>query len=471
MMRIAELPAELSTIVNRIASELDRRGHELYLVGGVVRDLLLGARHPQDVDLATDAWPPDTRAALGAAGATVYEVGERFGTIGGVFGDMRVEVTTYRSETYAPGSRKPGVAYGVKLEEDLARRDFTINSIALDPRDGRLVDPFGGCRDLEQGVIRAVGDATERLREDPLRLLRAVRFSSRLWFEIEAPTALAMRTDAAALGTISRERVRDEMDKLLLSPAPAAGVLGLCRLGLAPYVLPELLPLRGMRQEAGRYKDVFAHTLQVLDRTPPRLVLRWGALLHDIAKPRTLTVQDDGAVHFFGHDTLGGKMARGILTDLRHSGGMVDAVSRLVSLHLRANAYATDWTDGAVRRFVREAGEDTLSDLLALSRADVTSGRPEKRVTIARSVAELEGRIGDLKAREDVARLKSPLDGADLMQLMDRGPGPWIKPIKDRLLEMVIDGALATDDRATAERVARTLYAETSATASPTPRA
>jgi poly(A) polymerase len=246
-----------------------------------------------------------------------------------------------------------------------------------------------------------------------------------------------------------------------MGPEPAEGIRLLCDLELAPYCLPDLLPMRGMQQEAGRHKDVYAHTLQVLDRTPPRLALRWAALLHDVAKPRTRTVQN-GVVHFLGHDRKGETMARRILLDLREPQDTIERVGRLVGLHLRANAYEAGWTDGAVRRFVREVGDDLLEDLLALSRADVTSGRAERRTAIAQRVSQLEQRIRDLRAQEDIARLASPLDGNDLMALFGRGPGAWIKRVKDPLLDLVLDGTLAPDDRVSAEVIARKLYAELS---------
>ncbi len=278
-----------------------------------------------------------------------------------------------------------------------------------------------------------------------------MRFASRLQFELDPATAERASRTAAALATISRERVRDELDKILPGPAPGRGIAPAVRARPCRRSrCPELLALRGMRQETGRHKDVFTHTLQVLDRTPPRLALRWAALLHDIAKPRTLSLSANGEVHFFGHDALGERMARRILGDLHQPNELIERVSRLVGLHLRANAYDGSWTDGAVRRFVREVGEDLLEDLLALSRADVTTGRAERRLAIAERVAELEQRILELSAQEDIARLDSPLDGHALMQLFERGPGPWIRPIKDHLREMVIDGELDADDRDTA---------------------
>ena len=454
------LDPTLHGLSRRLAEIFAERGEELILVGGLVRDALLGASAGQDLDFATSARPPTTRSLLNAAGAdAIYDVGERFGTIGAVFDDMKVEVTTYRAESYQAGSRKPDVTFSVALHDDLARRDFTINAIGYDPRSSTVHDPFNGLVDLREGVVRAVGNPAERFAEDPLRLLRAVRFAGVLGFRVEAATAGAAGRVARSLESISRERVRDELNKLLRGPYPGMGIQLLCDLGLAPYSLPSLLAMRGMRQEAGRFKDVFTHTLQVLDRTPPRLTTRWAALLHDVAKPSTLSVVN-GQVHFFGHDVKGERMARRILLDLRQDTHFVEQVSTLVGLHLRANAYDRGWTDGAVRRFVREIGDDLLRDLLTLSRADVTSRRADRRQAIAASVAELEERILELRAQEDIARLASPLDGVELMKMFDRGPGPWIKVIKDHLLELVLDGELGQSDVERAAEIARQVYDE-----------
>ncbi len=453
------LAADIHKLSVRLADGFAKVECELYLVGGSVRDALLGAPGTTDLDFATNATPERTERALRAAGGKVFKIGEKFGTIGAVFGDKRVEITTYRAETYSAGSRKPAVSFQRHLVDDLARRDFTINAIALDPRDGSLQDPFGGRDDLARGLVRAVGNPVERFQEDPLRLLRAVRFASRLSYEIDATTADAVRDAAGALATISRERVRDELNKLLLGPAPARGILLLCDLGLAPFSLPDVPPLRGMEQEAGRHKDVFTHTLQVLDRTPPRLALRWAGLLHDIAKPATKRIEN-GKVTFHGHDHKGERMARHIMSELHQPGELAERVARLVGLHLRANAYEGAWTDSAVRRLVLDVGDDLVEDLLLLSRADVTTARADRRAAIARSVAELESRIRALRAQEDIARLASPLDGLELMHLFERGPGPWIQPIKDHLRDLVIEGELAQDDKDTATRIARSLFVE-----------
>jgi poly(A) polymerase len=465
---VTGLPPNVQRLSLRIVDALARvdSSAELYLVGGIVRDLLLGAQAGHDLDFATSARPRQTERALKAAGGKVFTLGEKFGTIGAVFeaaddgGRTQVEITTYRAEAYQPGSRKPAVAFGRSLTDDLSRRDFTINAMAFDPRGDVLIDPFDGRPDLDRGLIRAVGAAAERFREDPLRLLRAVRFASRLGFEIEAQTAGAVVEAASALAMISRERVRDEIQKILTGPAPGRGIALLCELGLADSSLPDVPRLRGTEQEPGygRHKDVFSHTLQVLDRTPPRLALRWAALLHDIAKPATKRVER-GKVTFHGHDLKGERMARRLLGELHEPSELVERVGRLVGMHLRANAYEGAWTDSAVRRFVLEVGDDLVEDLLALSRADVTTGRVERRAAIARSVAQLEQRIQELRAQEDLARIASPLDGLDLMQLFERGPGPWIQPIKDQLKEMVIEGELAAGDKEAAVPVARALYA------------
>jgi poly(A) polymerase len=455
------LPSATHDLSLRLADVFARRDGELYLVGGSVRDALLGAPETRDLDFATSAAPEQTALALNEAGGKVFKIGEKFGTIGGVFGEFKVEVTTYRAESYQPGSRKPTVSFRRHLVDDLARRDFTINAIALDPRSGGVEDPFGGLQDLQRGVVRAVGSAMDRFAEDPLRLLRAVRFTVLLEFEVEPATEHAICQSASALASISRERVRDELNKLLLSVAPARGIELLCDLGLAEYSLPDVPKLRGMQQELThrRHKDVFSHTLHVLDRTPPRLALRWAGLLHDIAKPKTRRVEGN-KVTFHGHDHKGERMARHILSELHQPSELIDRVGRLVGLHLRANSYEGAWTDSAVRRLVLDVGDDLVEDLLALSRADVTTGRADRRQAIAGSVSELERRIRELREKEDIARLASPLDGRELMQLFDRGPGAWIQPIKDHLRELVIEGELSMDDKDSAIPIARRLYEE-----------
>jgi poly(A) polymerase len=457
MNRIDELTA--TAPIPALAGAFSEAGRSLYLVGGPVRDLLLG-RRSTDLDFTTDAHPTEVKKLLLRAGADhIFAIGEKFGTIGGVFGEDVVEITTYRSEEYEPGSRKPRVEFGHSLEGDLSRRDFTINAIALEVSTGRIVDPFDGQADLDARQIRAVGVAEDRFADDPLRLMRAVRLAAQLAFEIEPATKRAIVTCADSLATISRERIAQEMAKLLTSRLAGLGVRLLTELGLMQQIVPEVLAMRGMLQDATyHHKDVFDHTVQVIDQAPSRLVVRWAALLHDIAKPRTKTI-DDGVVHFFGHEHLGEKMARKILLGLRLDRDTIEQVSKLVAMHQRANAYEDDWTDGAVRRFIREADE-VLEDLLDLSAADVTSRRQDRRQAAGERVSALRARIEKIRAEEDVEKLASPLDGNELMALFGRPPGPWIKPIKDGLLSAVLDGQLGADDKESAARLAQELMAE-----------
>jgi poly(A) polymerase len=443
-----------------LAAAFADAGRSLYVVGGPVRDTLLGrGRDLHDLDFTTDARPNQVKLLLHTAGAdSVFAIGEQFGTIGGVFGETIVEITTYRSEQYEPGSRKPTVEFGDSLEGDLSRRDFTINAMAVDARTGALVDPFGGIDDLRCRRIHAVGCAEDRFAEDPLRLLRAVRFAAQIGFEIEDETKRAVEACADTLASISRERVAQEIGRILTSERAGDGIRALCDLALMQHVVPEVLALRGMSQEAAyHHKDVFEHTIQVVDQIRPDLTLRWAALLHDIAKPRTRKVEN-GEVHFFGHESLGERMSQQILRDLKLDRATIERVAKLVAMHQRANAYDDDWTDGAVRRFIREAG-DVLDGLLELSAADVTSRRPDKRRAAAARVEALRDRIERIRAEEAVEKLSSPLDGSELMALFGRGPGPWIRPVKDRLLAAVLDGELAPDDKAGAELLAREVVA------------
>ena len=433
-------------------------GHALYLVGGSVRDELLG-RPGLDDDFTTDAEPPEVRRLLNSIGPeNVYAVGEKFGTMCATLEGQTLQVTTYRGEHYNPKSRKPEVTFGVSLHDDLARRDFTINAMARDLRGGAIVDPFGGQDDLRAGLIRAVGDPAHRFAEDPLRLLRAVRFATTLRFSLEEDTAKAITSQAATLRYISRERVAEEMNKLLLAPQPSRGLRLLVELDLMRYIIPEVLPMVGMRGTAERrHKDVFNHVLQVVDKSPPTLEMRWAALLHDIAKPATFSMRD-GQVHFFGHEIIGAQWTRDILTRLHFDRHTVERVSSLVAKHMRINTYS-DWSDGAVRRFMREAG-DQIDDLFALSRADITSHRFERVQAVMANVEHLEQRCRELEAQAEIAKLHSPLDGYELMEMFARQPGPWLGKVKNYLLDLVLDGDLDQDDKERGAELARAFMAE-----------
>lgn len=422
-----------------------------------MRDVLLRREHSNDADLATDARPDEIKQIVAPTQPNALVlVGERFGTVRLHYDSTIVEITTFRSERYNPDSRKPEVCFGNDLIEDLRRRDFTINAMARHPLTEDIIDPFQGRQDLEARVLRAVGDEPEkRFAEDPLRLLRAVRFAAQLDFTIESRTTHSILQQAQTLQKISRERIRDEMNKLLLSAHPALGLDLLVELGPMHWIIPEVLELKGVSQQAQRgehSKDVYAHVLRVVERSTPNLQTRWSALLHDIAKPRTRSVED-GKVHFFGHEEMGAQMAQSILKRLHFDRDFVESVSRVVQLHMRANAYTSDWTDGAVRRLMLESGEN-LNSLLDLSRADITSYRADKVSRAAARVSELATRCQQLKEEAERVPLKSPLDGTELMEIFGRPPGPWLRPIKEHLLALVIDGMLSPDDKATAARIA-----------------
>lgn len=470
---LATLAPAQADVVRRLARVFAEAGEELYLVGGVVRDILLGQPVPgYDLDFATSAVPAVTQHLGAAAGAdAVYLVGEKFGTVGLVFGEgpaaIQVEITTYRREHYPDETRFPEVALGGTLLEDLARRDFTVNAIAASALAGELVDPFAGEADLAGGILRAVGNAEERFAEDPLRLLRAARFVAQLGFLIEPATRAAMIRSAPSLGRISQERTYAELTRLLTSPYAAHGLETLRETGLLAVALPELVPLAG-EAEAGRRggrlreKDVWEHTKRVVEQAPPRPIVRWAALLHDAAKPLTRSVDAAGEVHFFGHERVGADLARRLLRRLKADRATLHAVSRLVELHLRPAAYDVEWTDSAARRLALEA-DGVLEDLLDLAAADVTSAREHRQRAAAARVAALREHIARLEAERALAELQSPLDGNELMALFGRPPGKWIADAKNHLRELVIDGALAPEDKATAERIARELMEEADA--------
>jgi poly(A) polymerase len=450
----------MQDIIITLAEAFRAQHKQLYIVGGTVRDVLLHRAQSSDADMATDAKPDEIKQIVAPTHpSAMVLVGERFGTVRLHYANDIIEITTFRNEVYNPESRKPEVCFGTELEEDLLRRDFTINAMALHPLTGEIYDPFGGRQDLEAHILRAVGNEPDkRFDEDPLRLLRAVRFAAQLDFTIEPETRRSIIRQASKLQKISKERIRDEMNKLLLSAHPAKGLDLLVELRLMEWIIPEVLALRGVSQQPQRTiqtKDVYAHVLRVVERSSPQLVCRWSALLHDIAKPRTRTVEE-GKVHFFGHEDIGAYMARDILKRLHFDRDFIESVSKIVRLHMRANAYTPEWTDGAVRRLMLDAGDD-LPGLLDLSRADITSYRADKVSRAAARVTELAERIQRLKEEAERVPLKSPLDGNELMAMFDRGPGPWLRPIKEHLLGLVIDGLLAPDDKEEAAKIARML--------------
>ncbi|HEU0165645.1 MAG TPA: HD domain-containing protein [Thermomicrobiales bacterium] len=456
--------------VRRLADVYARAGAELYLVGGIVRDVLLQRPVPNDLDFATSARPEQTKALVKSMPHVgLYDIGEKFGTIGLILpgpdaGDepVTIEITTFRTEQYETGSRHPTVVYGTSIEDDLARRDTTINAIAVDVHTGRLIDPFFGQADLAAGLLRAVGDPDERFAEDPLRLLRIARFVSQLGFAVESETKAAMARQAPTLAQISKERILAELTKLLCGEYADAGLETLLETGLFTIAMPELAPLeRSAWNHPGvhREKDLWDHTKRVVIQSPQRPVVRWAALLHDAAKPLTRSVDSHGEVHFFGHERVGADLASKLLRRLNADKQTQSQVRRLVDLHLRPASYDTvTWTDSAVRRLALEA-EDVLEDLLDLAAADVTSERAAKRRAAATRVQGLRDHIARLEEEQALDQLQSPLDGNELMQMFDRKPGKWIAEVKNHLRELVIDGELSSDDKETATRIARDLLA------------
>jgi poly(A) polymerase len=473
--------------------EADR---ELYLVGGYVRDRLLGGGHP-DIDATTDARPKEIKRLLGPRADHLWTVGERFGTIGAVVGGFAVEVTTYRTDLYTQGSRHPEVRFGESLEEDLARRDFTINAVAADALTGEVLDPFEGRRDLQSGIIRAVGEPLERMRDDPLRMLRAVRFQTTLSrpdrpFAMTRDLEEAIRENARWLESISAERKRDEFEKILVSDNVASGLRALVRLGLMVYVVPEFMETVDVEQEAEfHHKDVFEHTLIVVSSVEADPVLRKAAFFHDIGKPRTLVYEhrctycgakstkktpEEGEceacggrtipkkVHFYGHENVGAAIARRAMHRLAYPKDDTDAVAHLVANHMRPMSYATGrdpWSDAAVRRFVRDTylarGDRELANvdmLLKLARADITGSAPRRRSIAEESWRSLKSRVDEVRAEDAVEKLESPLSGNDLMQQFQRGPGRWIKVLKDYLQNEVVEGRLGKCDKDKARELA-----------------
>jgi len=461
MTLLQKLPDHLQTILRALETRFIDDGAELALVGGPVRDLLL-ERPTADLDLTTNATPERIRRLGEVAGAAhSFDIGERFGTIGFVFESegerpVPVEITTYRAEHYPDESRHPEVTFGASLVADLSRRDFTVNAIAVALPAEELIDPFDGQLDLLQSRIRAVGDPHTRFEEDPLRLLRAARFVGQLGFVVEPQTKAAMIDVAPELDRISRERIYAELTRLLTGPYASHGLKVLLDTGLLTVAMPELAPLAAeaeVERTIHREKDLWEHTLRVVDKSPPRPIVRWAALLHDAAKPLTRSVTADGQIHFFGHERVGAELAASLLRRLTADKATIAAVARIVELHLRPAAYDVDWTDSAVRRLVLEAG-DVLEDLLDLTASDITSANERKVKHAQRLMISLRQRIAALEAETAMADLQSPLDGNELMAMFAMPPGRWIADVKDHLRELVIDGELAPGDKEHAAELA-----------------
>lgn len=445
--------------VAREAGELfARAGFELALVGGPVRDLFLGETSV-DLDFTTNATPDETLAVVDGWADATWEIGKEYGTIGIRKGNEMVEITTYRAEKYDPDSRKPVVAFGTDLKEDLFRRDFTINSMALRLPSLELVDPFGGQEDLRKGIIRTPGTPQASFSDDPLRMMRAARFASRLDIDLAPEVFEAMVDMADRIQIISAERVRDELVKLICGLAPRRGVDLLVESGLASFVLPEIPALKLEVDEHHRHKDVYQHSLTVMEQAAaletgadgavpgPDFILRFAALMHDIGKPATRKFESNGAVSFLHHDVVGAKLTKKRMRELRFDNDTIKAVARLVELHMRFYGYGdAGWSDSAVRRYVRDAG-DLLERLHRLTRADVTTRNKRKANRIASAYDDLERRIAELAEQEELDAIRPDLDGEEIMAILGIKPGPQVGQAYKFLLNLRLDeGALGKEE-------------------------
>ncbi len=466
--RFAPVLAEIAPLAERFAAA----EYRLYLVGGPVRDLLLGEAVFDDLDFTTDAHPPAIKAALEGWVDALWTQGEKFGTIGAKRGERTYEITTFRAESYADDSRKPHVTFSDEIETDLSRRDFTVNAMALEVTPAaagpQLIDPFGGAADLVSKVLRTPLSPEISFSDDPLRMLRAARFIARLELTPTPDLVAAVESMRERLAIVSPERVRDEFDKLLTLDHPAAGLWFLYDTGLGDQFFPELSAMRLEHDPIHRHKDVLSHTIAVVenvrppheqaprpDGTPrPDYDFRWvrlAALYHDIGKPRTRGHQAGKGTTFHFHDVVGARMARKRLTALRYSNDDIEAVSKLVELHLRFHTFRLGWSDSAVRRYVRDAG-DLLPELNVLTRCDCTTRNARKAAELAKRMDDLEERIAVLAEQEELAAIRPELDGVQVMQLLGLQPGRAVGEALDFLLELRLEQGLLGEDVA-AERL------------------
>jgi poly(A) polymerase len=451
----------LSGLLDGIGRRFAENGHAIALVGGPVRDAMLGRlRDDSDLDFTTDARPAEILEILAPFAEATWDVGIKFGTVGSRIQGRECEITTYRSEHYDPESRKPAVNFGDSLEGDLARRDFTINAMALTLPGLALVDLFDGRTDLGAKLIRTPGSPEHSFSDDPLRMLRAARFASQLGFHVVADVVIAMTEMAGRLEIVSAERIRDEFMKILMSDDPRTGLELLVGTGLTEYVVPELPLLQLELDEHHHHKDVYEHTLTVLEQAMdletthepaggPDPVLRLAALLHDIGKPRTRKFEDDGRVSFHHHEVVGARMTRKRMQALRFSGEMIDDVSKLVELHLRFHGYGTgEWSDSAVRRYVRDSG-DQLTRLHKLTRADSTTRNKRRAAALQQAYDSLEERIAVLAEEEELDALRPDLDGAQIMSILGLAPGPVVGEAYRYLMELRLDRGPLSEQQAT----------------------
>jgi poly(A) polymerase len=458
---VAEL-RRIAPVTDELGKRFSAAGEAIALVGGTVRDAMLGVAH-KDLDFTTSARPEVTEKLLKGWAEATWDIGRAFGTIGCRRGDWHIEITTYRSDAYDTTSRKPAVEYGDSLVADLVRRDFTVNAMALSLPDQQLEDPFGGVLDLAHKVLRTPGRPEDSFSDDPLRMMRAARFSAQLGFTVVPEVVAAMTDMAERISIVSAERVRDELVKLVLAPDPVRGLRLLVETGLAEQVLPELPALALERDEHHRHKDVYEHTLTVLEQSidledrladltggGPDFISRFAALMHDVGKPKTRRFVENNLVTFHHHDVVGAKLTRRRMQALKFPKDQTDAVSQLVEQHLRFHGYGSgEWTDSAVRRYVRDAG-DQLERLHVLTRADCTTRNRRKAEMLRRTYDDLERRIERLSQEEELKSIRPDLDGNQIMELLGIGPGREVGEAYRFLLELRLDQGPMTEDAAKA---------------------
>ena len=443
-----------------LAKQFKAAGFKLALVGGPVRDAILG-RLGNDLDFTTDALPKESEKILEKWADSVWDIGAAFGTVAGKKSEITVEITTYRSESYDSSSRKPDVEFGKSIEADLARRDFTINAMALELTTDQptFIDLFNGVTDLQNKLIKTPGKPEDSFTDDPLRMMRAARFMSQLNFEVDPAIITAIKDMSARLEIISAERIRDEFTKIILSPSPRIGITLLVETGLANYFLPEVPKLKLEIDEHHHHKDVYEHSLTVLEKAigleqrlgGPNLTLRLAALLHDIGKPKTKQLIPGGGVSFHHHEVVGARMCKERLKKLRFDNQLVNDVSKLTFLHLRFHGYGLgEWTDSAVRRYVRDAGE-LLTHLHLLTRADCTTRNKQKADGLAKIYDQLEERIEVLMAQEELNKIRPDLTGDQIMQILGIKPSPMVGKAYDFLLELRLEHGPQGEEKATAE--------------------
>ena len=444
----------ISTLIERapqsteLARAFNAAGFKLALVGGPVRDAILG-RLGNDLDFTTDAKPAQTKKILESWADSIWEIGAEFGTIAARKGEIEVEITTYRSESYDPSSRKPDVQFGESIAADLKRRDFTINAMALEltTEPPTFIDLFNGIVDLQNKIIKTPGKPEDSFSDDPLRMMRAARFMSQLNFTVDPLVVTAITKMADRLKIISAERIRDEFTKTLMSPHPRLGISLLVETGLADKFLPEIPKLKLEIDEHHHHKDVYEHTLTVLEQAialeerlgGANLTLRLAALMHDIGKPKTKALIAGGGVSFHHHEVVGSRMTKERLRELRFDNQVIKDVAKLVFLHLRFHGYGSgEWTDSAVRRYVRDA-EDLLTHLHLLTRADCTTRNKKKAESLAKTYDQLEERIVQLMKQEELNKIRPDLDGVEIMQILNLKPSKLVGEAYDYLLELRLE--------------------------------